>query len=464
MWAAATTDIHPADFSDLLGRFGIDLIAERIESESTVVDLLDYDVRFGQGFLFSPPRPVRAEALQGGGGRGHESRTQREGRQARARDGAPAAPAPAEPAASAPPQPPAARACERRALRSGQRRARPICPMPATAAADAAMMVAMTLPGSSNDLRRSRATMTFCSATSGASCTTASPPSPRPAMRSRGFARAGGTVILITNAPRPGAAVQRILDRLGVPRDAYDAITSSGDVTRGIVEARLRRARVPSRSAARPADLRRPRCHLRAGRDRRLRGVLRPVRRHASRRRRATARCWRPCATRSLFMVCANPDVVVERGDTLVYCAGAMADAYAALGGEVLYCGKPYAPIYEAALGQGRGVARRQGAAARARARDRRFGANRSQGRGLLRLDCLFVISGLHAEQLGSRESPDLPAWTRRSPPPACPEGGHPAAAVVTCVVSLRRCARAQRRSNRPDRNGSNGKCFPVRD
>jgi cyclic-di-GMP phosphodiesterase, flagellum assembly factor TipF len=62
---AASTDIHPADLSDLLGRFGIDLIAEHIESESTVVDLLDYDVRFGQGLLFSPPRPVRAEALQG---------------------------------------------------------------------------------------------------------------------------------------------------------------------------------------------------------------------------------------------------------------------------------------------------------------------------------------------------------------------------------------------------------------
>jgi cyclic-di-GMP phosphodiesterase TipF (flagellum assembly factor) len=62
---AASTDIHPADLSDLLGRFGIDLVAERIEAESSVVDLLDYDVRFGQGFLFSPPRPVRAEALQG---------------------------------------------------------------------------------------------------------------------------------------------------------------------------------------------------------------------------------------------------------------------------------------------------------------------------------------------------------------------------------------------------------------
>ena len=61
---SAAGDIHASDFSDLLGRFGIDLIAEKIESEGMVVDLLDYDVRFGQGFLFSPPRPVRAEALE----------------------------------------------------------------------------------------------------------------------------------------------------------------------------------------------------------------------------------------------------------------------------------------------------------------------------------------------------------------------------------------------------------------
>jgi cyclic-di-GMP phosphodiesterase, flagellum assembly factor TipF len=75
---SAVSNIHPADFSDLLGRFGIDLIADRIESESTVVDLLDYDVRFGQGFLFSPPRPVRAEALQGiaDTGRGEQARVE----------------------------------------------------------------------------------------------------------------------------------------------------------------------------------------------------------------------------------------------------------------------------------------------------------------------------------------------------------------------------------------------------
>ncbi len=61
----AAADIHAAELSDQLGRHGVSLIAERIEAEAAVVDLLDYDVRFGQGFLFSPPRPVRAEALQG---------------------------------------------------------------------------------------------------------------------------------------------------------------------------------------------------------------------------------------------------------------------------------------------------------------------------------------------------------------------------------------------------------------
>jgi cyclic-di-GMP phosphodiesterase TipF (flagellum assembly factor) len=58
---SSASDIHASDLSDLLGRFGIDLIAERIEGERSVVDLLDYDVRFGQGFLFAPPRPIRPE-------------------------------------------------------------------------------------------------------------------------------------------------------------------------------------------------------------------------------------------------------------------------------------------------------------------------------------------------------------------------------------------------------------------
>jgi cyclic-di-GMP phosphodiesterase TipF (flagellum assembly factor) len=59
---SAGSDIHPSDLSDMLGRFGIDLVAERIEGERAVVDLLDFDVRFGQGFLFAPPRPLRPDA------------------------------------------------------------------------------------------------------------------------------------------------------------------------------------------------------------------------------------------------------------------------------------------------------------------------------------------------------------------------------------------------------------------
>ena len=65
---SSASDIHPSDLSDLLGRFGIDLIAERIEGERAVVDLLDYDVRFGQGFLFAPPRPLRPEGASATGG------------------------------------------------------------------------------------------------------------------------------------------------------------------------------------------------------------------------------------------------------------------------------------------------------------------------------------------------------------------------------------------------------------
>ncbi|WP_210208616.1 EAL domain-containing protein, partial [Rhodoplanes roseus] len=93
--AAPATDIHPADLSGLLGRYGIELIAERIETESTVVDLLDYDLKYGQGFLFSPPRPVRPEVLQGG--------AERPADLAGAFDGKPSAPAPGAAASAAPP-------------------------------------------------------------------------------------------------------------------------------------------------------------------------------------------------------------------------------------------------------------------------------------------------------------------------------------------------------------------------
>jgi cyclic-di-GMP phosphodiesterase TipF (flagellum assembly factor) len=97
-------DIHAADLSNLLFRYGLELVAEKIESESTVVDLLDYDVRYGQGFLFSPPKPVRAEVLQGGVAEAPVPAAPKPA----ANDSAPPAPK-REPAAAQPPAPKAAR-------------------------------------------------------------------------------------------------------------------------------------------------------------------------------------------------------------------------------------------------------------------------------------------------------------------------------------------------------------------
>jgi HAD superfamily hydrolase (TIGR01459 family) len=220
------------------------------------------------------------------------------------------------------------------------------------------------------------------------------------------FRAGGGTVILITNAPRPGAAVGRILDRLAVPREAYDAITSSGDVTRGIVESR------PSERLFHlgpPRDL-----PIFVGLD----VVFAPIESadyvvcsglfdDATETPDDYRELLAAIRRRGLFMVCANPDVVVERGDTLVYCAGALADAYAARGGEVLYCGKPYAPIYEAALCAAAGLR----ASAVPLARVLAIGDSvRTDliGAAAFGIDSMFVLSGIHADDLGGHEASHL--------------------------------------------------------
>lgn len=227
----------------------------------------------------------------------------------------------------------------------------------------------------------------------------------------RRFRVAGGTVVLISNAPRPGHRLVAQLDGLKVPREAYDAIVSSGDVTVAEI-------------AARPGV---PVFHLGPARDNGLfEGLDAP---------RVTAEAAKYVVCSGLFddetetpedyrelldlffahevpMICANPDVVVERGDRLVYCAGAIADRYVEMGGEVLYAGKPYRPIYERALN----------AAAERRGRpvplERILAIGDSvrtdlAGAAALGIDCLFVTSGIHAEELGGREDPDLPTLAR---------------------------------------------------
>jgi HAD superfamily hydrolase (TIGR01459 family) len=223
------------------------------------------------------------------------------------------------------------------------------------------------------------------------------------------FRGKGGTAILITNAPRAREAVARILDRLAVPRDAYDAVTSSGDVTRGIVAARRGQTVFhlgPQRDLSIFAGLDVTFAPLQSADYVVCSGLFDDT--------TETPDSYRDMLgairSRSLFMVCANPDIVVERGDALVYCAGALADAYVALGGDVLYCGKPHAPIYDVALAT---AAALRGGQMPARRRVLAIGDSVRtdlKGAQAFGLDCLFVTSGIHAEEYGSREAPDLAA------------------------------------------------------
>ena len=223
------------------------------------------------------------------------------------------------------------------------------------------------------------------------------------------FRKRGGTAILITNAPRSGEAVARILDRLGVPRDAYDAIVSSGDVTRGIVASRLPQTVFhlgPQRDLSIFTGLDVKFARLESADYVVCSGLFDDT----TETPESYGDMLGAMRSRALFMVCANPDIVVERGDTLVYCAGALADAYAGLGGQVLYCGKPHAPIYDAALAT---VAALRGGAAPERKRVLAIGDSVRtdlKGAAAFGLDYMFVISGIHAEQYGSRDAPDLAA------------------------------------------------------
>jgi HAD superfamily hydrolase (TIGR01459 family) len=218
----------------------------------------------------------------------------------------------------------------------------------------------------------------------------------------------GAIVILITNAPRQSEVVARQLDKLHVPVETYDGIVSSGDVTRAVIEAR------PGQSV----------CHIGPERDRSIfTGVdvrLAPLERadyvvcsgldndDVEKPQDYRARLETMLA-RKLFMVCANPDVVVERGDRLVYCAGAIADLYATMGGEVLYAGKPYRPIYDLALAKVQAAAGRKVAVSRVLAIGDSVRTDLKGARSV-GVDFLFVTSGIHAEELGGRARPDSKA------------------------------------------------------
>ena len=224
------------------------------------------------------------------------------------------------------------------------------------------------------------------------------------------FRERGGTAILITNAPRPGDSVARILDRLAVPRQAYDAITSSGDTTRGIVASRRGQRVFHLGPAARRADLRRSRSSLSRRSTPPITWCARACSTTPSRRRRPTATCSLRCGRAPCSWSAPIPTSWSSAATTLVYCAGALADAYVALGGEVLYCGKPHPPIYQAALAA---AAAARGGAAVPLKRVLAVGDSVRtdlKGAAAIGIDSVFVTSGIHAEEYGGRHTPDSEA------------------------------------------------------
>jgi HAD superfamily hydrolase (TIGR01459 family) len=171
------------------------------------------------------------------------------------------------------------------------------------------------------------------------------------------FRTEGGIVLLLSNAPRPGASVAAQLDRIGVVREAYDEILSSGDASRAFI-ADLSDASLFHLGPERDLP-------LYDGLGVRLTGaedasaiVCTGLYDDETETPDDYTTLLTGFALRRLPMICANPDLTVERGEKLVYCAGAIAERYEALGGVVTYAGKPHLPVYEMAF---EAVARRSG-------------------------------------------------------------------------------------------------------
>jgi HAD superfamily hydrolase (TIGR01459 family) len=214
----------------------------------------------------------------------------------------------------------------------------------------------------------------------------------------RGHRSRGGTVILITNAPRPADSVQRQLRKLGVADQTYDAIVSSGDLTRHYVGSHPGR-RVFWLGPERDSSIYRG-----------LGAVLSPLEQAdylvctgLLDDETETAEDYRPmmlkARERNLPFICANPDIVVERGDRLIYCAGAIAELYRELGGEVIFYGKPHRPIYERAMELAAEQRRSEPVP-----RERVLAIGDSvrtdlAGAHAFGIDCLFVTRGIHSDE-----------------------------------------------------------------
>ncbi|MFC3073866.1 TIGR01459 family HAD-type hydrolase [Shinella pollutisoli] len=232
-------------------------------------------------------------------------------------------------------------------------------------------------------------------------------------------ARAAGlTVVLITNSPRPYPGVKVQIRGLGVPDEAYDRIVTSGDVTRALIAEGPRKIRFIGADRdyplldgldVTPVDMEAAEAVVCAG--------LRDDEAETAEDYRTELAAL---AARGLPFVCANPDLVVERGHRLIPCAGAIAALYEELGGRTAIAGKPHRPIYEKSIAEAREV---RGDFDLARVIAVGDGMPTDvRGAEALGLDVLYISGGIHAREYveaGRTDEARLDAFLSR-------EGAHP--------------------------------------
>jgi HAD superfamily hydrolase (TIGR01459 family) len=227
---------------------------------------------------------------------------------------------------------------------------------------------------------------------------------------------AGKTVVLLTNVPKPRWSIPPQLDRIGAPRDAWDVIVTSGDAIRAELAAR---APGPMFKIG-PGDYDKPlweglglvETTLADARFIGISGLNRDDETPAD-----YAAILREGKARDLELLCANPDIVVQFGDKLIWCAGAVARDYEAMGGRVVMAGKPYPPIYELAYKELLDRRRLAGKISTDQtvvpARTPAVQIDKSRilaigdglptdiaGANAQGLDCIFIASGMHGEAL----------------------------------------------------------------
>lgn len=220
-------------------------------------------------------------------------------------------------------------------------------------------------------------------------------PFPEAAEALRRFRRERGPVVLLSNAPRPPGSVEAQFHRIGVATDCYDAIVTSGGAARDDLAARIARDASlslyyigPEQDAAVLDGLAIARTGIAEADLALCVGLVDDLHETPSDYSDILA----AMRAKNLTMLCANPDLKVYRGTQLCWCAGALAEAYEAIGGPVTYYGKPYPAIYDAAL-KIAGRPKKALAIGDALVTDLKG----AQGVGL---EALFIADGLHGEEI----------------------------------------------------------------